>query len=320
MSDKFGLDAMMSKITAMLARADHPATPEGEADTARAMAEKLMRKYRIEESELIAKGELDTEVNRPGSKEVFVSPAESPYYNVYYNLIHYCAQHTGVRMHHRWGVLDDNYGLIAVMVGYEADLRFAEVLFMNARIVFADRMEPKPNPELTDEENVYRMRSAGMERIRIAKLMGYGSTNSATAKVTNMYKRACKKRGEEAVLTGRSMSVTAFREAYESSFLSEFWHRLYRARNAADAGGGGELVLANRKENVDEAFYQMFPNLRPKAELPSGKTGRSYKPTASDLARARRLAGAAGQAGRSAGRNAASEIDVASRKAPNRLK
>jgi hypothetical protein len=313
------LDDMMRKITSLLARADHPNTPEPEADSARAMAERLMKKYRIEESELIKSGALIGEQFKPGSKVMPVTPTESPYLQTYWTLAVFIAQHCGVRIANAWNVIDGVAMLTATLVGYEADIRYAEVLFQNARIIFAERMEPKPDSSLSDEDNVYRMRSAGMERIRIAKLMGYGDTTSATAKVTRLYKKACAARGEDPTLTGRDMSVSVFREEYAASFTSEVWNRLRKARDAADSTGG-ELVLADRKENVDEAFYSLFPHLRP-SDVPatSSRKVKPFKWTAADQRRAERRAGAAGQAGSRAGKAAAAEIDYGGTKPPGRL-
>jgi hypothetical protein len=314
------LDDMMRKVSGLLAKADDPASTEEEADACRATAEKIMRKYRIEESMLIESGALTEEGHTPGSKVVVVCNSDSPYMNTYYAIMDYVTQHTGCRMAYNWGLDPEGgqYSLLATLVGYEADIRFSEALFMNARLIFADRMEPKPKPDLSDEDNVYRLRSSGMERIKIAKVMGWGDTGSATAKVTRLYKAACKARGEDPTLTGRSMSVTAFREAYATGFTAELYSRLYRARNAA--GGGGELVLANRKETVDEAFYRLYPHKRPgKEPVKATKATKAYRWTAKDEARYRRANGAAGQAGSQAGKRAASEVDVSGRKRPGQL-
>lgn len=317
-TNKFTLDDMMRKITAMLATADDPATPPEAAANYRAKAESMMRKYRIEETELIQQGGLAHEVNKPGSKVINLTPSSSPFYNTYYNMMIYIAQHTGCRVHYKWDYIDGAHTLCAVLVGFEADIRFAEVLYQNARLVFADRMEPKVNPNLSDEDNVYRLRSAGIERPRIGEMMGWGAKSAQ--KVTTVYKRACKQRGEDPVVVGKGLSVKAFREAYESAFLGELWNRLYHARNAADDNSGA-LVLANRKDMVNEAFYSLYPDMRPSNTPATTKArkGRSRGWTAADERRYMRAMSAGGQAGSSAGKAAASEIDVSSRSPKRRL-
>lgn len=315
------LDDMMRKIQGLLATADDPATPPPAAENFRAKAEELMMKYRIEEEDLRSRGDLHVETITPGSKWVPLCPSDSPYLNAYWSMAIYAARHTGCRMTDKWDNVDGTYVLGAMVVGFESDVRYMEMLFTAARIVFASRMEPVVDSSLSDEENVYRLRSAGIERIKIARMMGYGDTNSATAKVTNMYKRACKARGEDAALTGRGTSVQAFKEAYVASFTSELHNRLWRARNAASTGGG-ELVLANRKADVDEAFYELYPHLRP-SDVPATmttKTRRRSSWTAADERRWARQNSAGGQAGQNAGRRAASEVDLGGRKRKDELR
>ena len=317
------LDDMMRKITALLARADHPNTPEPEADSARAMAEKLMLKYRIEESHLAEQGGREADAFRPVNRDVPVCPYASEFMNTYNLIIGIVLHHCGVKA---TGKLErDENGELQYtvnMVGFESDLRYAEALYQQARIVFAERMEPKPKPGMSDEDNVYRMRNAGMERIRIARLMGWGDTGSATARVTNAYKRACKSRGEDPTLTGRSMSVKAFRESYMEGFTNELMMHLREARLMAQQDvHGGALVLANRAEMVDEEFYRLNPHLRP-SDKPSKSKGRRPRParwTAADEARWRRMNSGAGAAGQAAGKRAAGEVNVNKGNAPGKL-
>ena len=44
------LNAVLGKVRALIARAEHPATPAAEAATARKMADRLMLKYAIDEA------------------------------------------------------------------------------------------------------------------------------------------------------------------------------------------------------------------------------------------------------------------------------
>jgi len=79
-----------------------------------------------------------------------------------------------------------------------------------------------------------------------------------------MYIAECKVRGEDPVLTGKGNSVKLYRESFAESFVVGINERLYFMRINSGVNSTGELVLVNRKENVDEAFYNAFPNLRPK--------------------------------------------------------
>lgn len=313
------LDAMMRKVEGLLARADHPNTPTAEADSARAMAERIMIKYKIEQEDLICRGEAVVNGLDILFKEVKVYRWDSPYGNVYQSLMAYAISHTGC--YGVWTGRSIDGERVITIVGYEADIRYAEALFLSARLIFADRMEPKVDPNLSDEDNVYRLRSSGLERRVVADMMGWVKGG---AKVTRLYKAACAKRGEEPVLTGQGMSVADYREGYAEAFKSEFWTRLWHARSAIEKEmEGSGLVLHGRKERILEAAYTRWPELRPSTEVTKAETKPveyKYKPpTKAELRAMERRNNRVARAGQSAGRRAASEVDVAGQTPKRRL-
>lgn len=269
-----------------------------------------MRKYKIDQEDLIAKGEVKVDQFSILFKDVPVTPMDSEFGDVYAALASYAVYHTDCQaVWSGYKMVNDVYMRVLQFIGYEEDIRYAEMLFTSARLVFADRMEPKPEPTLSDMENVYRMRSAGMERIRIARLMGWAKGG---AKVTRLYKAACEARGEDPTLTGQGTNVRDFRKAYAEGFQTEFWTRLANARDAADAEISPGLVLADRKERVKEAMYDRYPSLRPDpSRTPTvRKTSKANRWTAKDQREWEKRNSAASQAGRQAGRKAASEVEI----------
>lgn len=255
------LDAMMSKIQKLLRVADDPATTEEAAASYRAKAETLMRDYRVAEEDLIAEDQFSI---LPISKTVTLLDGDSEFSRWYNSMWYYIAEHTGIRTVTRWKFdsTKNDYDLVATAVGYGSDLRYAEFLWNASRLVFASKLEPSVDPTLSDIDNVYNLRSAGMERNRISALMWGAPTHSNNAKVTKLYAKACEARGEDALVAGRKISAKDYRETYARSFTYAVSGRLREARDAADSVGGG-LELAGRKERVDEAFYAEFPNYRP---------------------------------------------------------
>jgi hypothetical protein len=292
-----------------LAKADDPAATPPEADAFRAKAEELMNKYRVDEMDL-SQSDIDAGLSAvvPVMRRIPLCPTASQFRNVYWSIAYYVMEHVGGRGLPKYQ-RDENgtSTLVLEVYGYESDLRYLEVLYQEARLVFADRMEPRIDPTLTDQENVYRLRSAGMERGRVADMMGWPK---GAIKVTRLYKRACEERGEEAVLTGKDMNVKVYREQYTRGFINEFWDRLWRARQATAAG---YPVLLDRKVNVDEAYYAAYPHMRP-TDTPAvakSKPDRRRKAwTAADERNAQRAESKAGQAGRLSGKNAAQEVQL----------
>lgn len=302
------LDAMMKKVKGLLATADHPNTPPEMADNYRAQAERIMLKYKIEEEHLRESGGLIGDQFNIMFKEVNVYPLQSVFGSLYASLMAYAASHCGV--FGVWTGYADGERIIT-LCGYESDIRYCESLYTQARLVFAARMEPKVDPNLSDEDNVYNLRSSGLERRKVAEMMGWVKGG---AKVTRMYTAACKKRGEDPALVGQA-NLNDYRTMYAEGFRNTFWDNLWKARNAVDAEiKEGGLVLHGREERVKEAAYQRWPSLRP--DTTPVKTGQApsrvkYRaPSKADMKKMERRQRGAGAAGAAAGRRAANEINI----------
>lgn len=260
------VEAMMRRIAALIAKADSTEFPE-EAKSLRAKAEELLTRYRIEESDLISSGELAT---TPVSRKIDVTSMSTEFRNDHYWMWQSVARHCGLRSHEDWGTNSAGIrGYVATAVGYDVDIRLAEMIFQSALLVFGQHLEPEVDPKDSDAVNVYRLRSAGIPRNQIARLMWCASLGSdgaaAHAKAGRLYKEECERRGEDATVSGRAINATTYRKAYAKRFSMEFSRRLREARDAADSVGGG-LVLVGRAAKVDEAFYTLFPAYRPTPE------------------------------------------------------
>lgn len=301
----------LNQVRAFLDMAERSTTPPGEADAARAKAEHLMRKYRLEEEARIA---VDPQSLAPVTAQMDVTESEE-FGSHYATLLEWVARHVGIRVRSSWAWDGKKYVVKATVVGYDSDIRVAELLFTQARMAFAEHLEPRPDPSASDQENCYRMRRAGLERNRIANQL-WGSAfddGPAHGKVAKLYKAECAARGETATLSGRGINAKLYRKNYADGFLNRFYTRLARARDAADRIGGLP-ALHGRTERVDEAFYALFPDARP---APAGevvspakkaKAVKPYKPTKADVRRWEQANRPEAVAARSAGRSAADSV------------
>lgn len=319
------LSKTMARIQGLIAQADHPNTGETEAATFRAKAEELMRKYRIDEEHLIATDQVDLMPilhelwlgsMRDESRGVSGGRKVGSYYQEWYWMLATAASHAGCEVHSRWGRNPETgeYGLFGIICGYEGDVRLAEMLYSSARLVFSARIEPKVDPTLSDEENCYRLRSAGITRRKVAWMLWSADTHAAHARVATLYKAECERRGEKPALDGRGVSAGAFRDAYAQSFTSAFDVRLRQSRDAADSAGGA-ITLHGRKERVREALWTAYPGLRPDTKPAVRETAperprKARRGRQMSQAEFNRLYGAAAEAGRAAGRVAAREIEI----------
>ncbi len=251
------LRKIMAQISNMLAKADDPSCTPAEADQNRERAEVLMRRYRLEESEMSAEDQtlLGIAVKRA---RWTVCPYSSEFSHQYRALVAYVVNHIEAECVMKY----DNGNIVAEVFAYESDLMYGERLFNSMRLAFSTRLEPKVDADATEAENVFILRNAGMERRRIAEVLGW-SPKSGPFKASKLFKEECERRGEDAnVLLGKGNSVKNYREQYANSFVVEVWSRLARMRATAGADSAG-LVMADRHEKVREAMYTAYPNLRP---------------------------------------------------------
>lgn len=312
-----------AKIQALLANADDEALSDAARDAYRTKAQEWMIKYRTDEETALA---TDPGSSAPISRVVTVC-RPGPMAGWYTAVLATITRHAEVRAMTGY----DNGMYHATLVGYEGDVRYAEFLWTSALLMFVTRIDPTWDDDLTPEENIYRLRSAGIERRVIAdRAWGNGHVAAARSRVQRIYLRECANRGETARATGLSHDTATYRTAYARSFADTLERRLRRARDAANSAGGA-MVMHGREERVNEAFYTLFPSARPSTEpvpapAPCAACARAtsgtcrahtYRWTKSDEARYQRLTNSpSAHAGASSGVDAANGIDLVRGTAP----
>lgn len=308
------LASTMNRIAALIAKAESTPYPE-EAATYRAKAEEMMARYRLEEEDLIRTSEGTI---LPVRRNVTITGHSSPFRHQYGWLFSAIARHVGVRYTGRWNSeRQEHYGDV---FGYDIDIRLLELIYNAARLVFAANLEPEVDRSLSDQDNVYRLRSAGIARNKIAEML-WGADlgkagHSAHAKVGALYRAACAERGEDAAVSGRQVNAKTYREVYAREFVSSVERRLRIARDAADAAVGA-VVSVERGKRVDEAFYTAYPHYRPQEPTAEQKPAKVAKAKPSKgLSKAdhaylqRHYYGPTAQVARRAGSTAAEQVDL----------
>lgn len=258
------LDSVLRKVQGLMANAEDPANSPEAQETYRLKAEALMFQYRVDENALAAAGGAEAASIRPVWRKIFVCRYESEFRNTYYTLAHYAVSHVDAEYTPAYEQNPDDGGrrwLVLDAVGYESDLRFAEMIYVSIQQAFGTKMEPRFNPELSEAENAYIMRSAGMEGRRIAAAIWGDDSKPNRVKARKLFAQHASSIGEDpSELLGRGNSVKTFRESYADGFISTLSSRLWRMRQSH---GDKELVLGNRAEAVKEALYEKYPSRRP---------------------------------------------------------
>jgi hypothetical protein len=271
MTDNAGKLALVRKLLDQAEGELRVGNPGGAA-TFQAKAEELMRKYRIDEEQALAK---DPTSILPTSTKVVVCNYYSEFRNEYVSMLIYAVAHCGVEYElETKSNGNGGHSVIATLVGYENDLGYAEALFTAARLVFMENLEPIVDKSLSDEMNCYRLRASGKTRREVAQLV-FGNTEKVSmGRVGRYYKAECAKRGVPAALDGKGVQGAQYRESYARQFTWTFSQRLHTARQ-----GGSGLVLHGRTERVMAHLYELFPHRRPTPKV------QDNTPTMSDIRR-----------------------------------
>jgi hypothetical protein len=251
-----------NKVRGLLALADsEEALGNTEAaQAARDRAFHFMREYQVDLDSRLATDHT-AEVPTHRVMDVRVSYEMAAHY---VDMIRSIAEHVGVRLHNIYAGFDTgNRTLRTTMVGFEGDLDYAELLWTSAHLMFATKIDVRWDPSLSVDENIYRMRAAGHKRKDIAEAAGWdGNKASDRSKVQRIYTREVAKRGEVMAAAGLGFNSNHYRESYAQAFVNTLRWRLRKARNATDSNGGA-LVLGNRDKAIEDAFYDLFPQMRP---------------------------------------------------------
>lgn len=279
---KYTLEDMLRKVQALLTRADHPNTPQPEADACRGKAEALMYRYRIDEAMFQQAQPAGMEL-KPEWATWDVCNARSEFKNYYMHLARYVCDHVGIRQVFKQQdkpVIDPDTGnatdhammTVCEAVGYESDLRIAQALYTSCMLAFQLKLEPKYDTSKSNEENAYVMRHAGMEAWRIAEAIFGRTDKSLRPKVRKMFKEWAEKIGEDPTpLLGQGNLMSSYRADFASGFVYQLRQRLAMMRMARAEEDAGALVLASRNEAINETFYAAYPSYRP-VDAPIGST------------------------------------------------
>ena len=263
------LEDLIRKIEALLAQADHPNTGPAEAEVFRNKAEQMMYKYRIDEMALGLGGQATTEQEEPEWAEFYICDVDNEFNDYYYTIFLRIISHLDIKCEIERGYDESGRPVYnANVIGYSSDRRFAQILWQSVRLSFGKNLEPVVDPNLSDAENCYNLRNAGMEGKKIAAAVFGDISKSMRIKARNMARKHAEEIGEDhSSFSGRGNSMEVYRESYAQAFLSTITGRLQAMAHARVIEAAGTMVLASRSNAVNEALYERYPYRKPRQEV-----------------------------------------------------
>lgn len=151
----------------------------------------------------------------------------------------------------------------ATVVGYPGDLDYLENLSVILQLHIVKTIFPRPDPALSEAENLYNLRQAGNTWDKCYRLM-HPDQGAAPKSERVRYTKVV---GDYAKRNNLPRNMTASQSGYVEQFLSSFGHRLaerlQEIMNDQDSENKFALVLRDRASDLDEFLWTKFPELRP---------------------------------------------------------
>lgn len=299
------LDRILERVRKLIEMAEAPIAPGADEELrahtmreqklARQRADALMFEYKIKEATARAAAppnlrtppdKLDIELGGWGTED------EHQMLTYFALLSQYCARHTGclIRGYTKWS----NRSAYSTVYGFESDRAYFNILYTTVRLHMVDLLIAKVDPNLSLEENCYRLHNAGYNWLDMGALYGwykYSPVYSNEAppgmqepyrnektgefktkfQVGGMYKRAyynaCKAHGvvPQRISAG---GTAAYRRSAAEGYVNIISQRLREMRGERVATGA-ELVLKGGQQDLQAYFEKENPDLfvkRPEPE------------------------------------------------------
>jgi hypothetical protein len=260
--------AWVDKINALIAKAEASEFPE-ERDAFLVKADELMVKYAIEEYELdaarVASG-LSSQL-KPIIRDIEIPYMALDTASDLYNLWYTITEAIGVKiLFDRFtGNGSSGYRYAFKVVGYDTDIRYAELLFTTLHLQMVKAIQPEVDLNHSFDANVFALHEAGIKWVEIARQLNKtgawdvvktdwsdaGSRVIADGgKLKRAYRRECERRG---IASHAIPQSKAYRNSFVGGFLYGLRIRLTTAREET------ALVSVDRKSKVEDLFNSILP-------------------------------------------------------------
>lgn len=272
------LSSALRRVRALIERAEHPETPVAEAEACRAKADEIMEKYAIQEWQTAQATQTGL---KPDKMKIDLGEADSPWLAETAMLLSIVANYC--RCQSVWMSGSGYVGYrqeYAYVYGYPSDLRYVELLFTTVYLHMAGAIFGRPDPALTEGENIREFRNGGFNWNDIAGAFGWqivsrnGSKTvyrnrstgeeklwgAVVGRIKRLYAAEIKARGEEPFSLGRGGARNkAFRANSVNGYIVRIKQRL--DEQAGRRGAGTELVLRDRSQNITAMVEEAHPDM-----------------------------------------------------------
>lgn len=274
-------ERLLERVRKLLDIAEHPNTPEAEADTAREMANRLMTRHAIDEAQARA-GLSEVERRKPTDRRIGIP------YDLYELAPFLRSILIDIAEANRCTAARVSRGVH--VFGFQEDVDWVEMLYTSAYAALVTYLHPKWDTGKGYDENVYNFKVAGYawkdinaiavqhghasaEVFRTEEAWDYWTEKTVTREVATgkmggrliaAYKRHARAIGDNHPVS--TQTFEHFRRSYAEGFMNRLGVRLWTMKQQQKDevnSSGAELVLFDALAAVKEAMWEQYPGLRP---------------------------------------------------------
>ena len=251
----------LEQVRKLLDKANDEGVTEEEQAALFEKAADLMAVYAISEFE--AQQRVDKNIRqKPERRSVRVCERDTPIKTQLVSLMGSIVHHARCRAVYS-GLDNQQYASTATVIGFPSDLDYVELLYTSLLVQMYRHLEPRPNSDLSYEENLVALKEAGLKWKRIYQLLHPDDPSEITkavgVKYTKIYTEYCKQHNRKRMYT----NPTAYQRNYAEGFVQVIGDRLWeierRQRQHGLVGSGMEVAL---RDEVKEVYNEAFKNTR----------------------------------------------------------
>lgn len=291
-------DKILARVRLLLDRAEHPNTPEAEAELCFQRANILMTKHAIDEA-MLRSTQTKAERQSPTRSDIKLGEGRlADFWPALRTILGGCADANRVRAVISYGATPN-----CALFGFAEDVAWVEMLYTSIYFSFISQVNPKWDLKKGYDENVYNFKVAGYKWEDVNRIaMEHGEDDGRNiveeerynftehryevvqvrgkkfGALFRAYKRHAKKIGDDNVVA--TTNFDEYRRQFADAFSTRIMQRFYTMQSESEKVTkemGAELVLVDRMEDIDEMMFGAFPHLRPPTEEEIAERNRRWR-------------------------------------------
>jgi hypothetical protein len=248
-------EKILTRVRNLLNKANQTEFPE-ERDALIAKADELMIKHTIDEAMLMAT--MSKNDRRKPVKEHFTAAdANAPHWEKFRTVLRHIAT-----LHHCRIVF--HYAGDCTLFGFHEDVEYVKMKWLNVYLHFSRTINPRWDTSLSAGENAYNFHRAGTAWTDVEGVCINAGQKLNVKQLRSAYRAHCAAIGEEP--KRMTQSNFYYKEAFAEAFRMRICARimdLIGSRDSQTAEAGALVAVKDLRSQVDDLFYETYPNRRP---------------------------------------------------------